>query len=305
MAAKPKRKHPVLNFIISFFMMVFYIVCVGALFYPYISDKLNEVDQYETVVSYDNRVRHMEPDVKSELLIEAQEYNRRLLMNPIGIDPDEDQMREYNQTFQAGDDGIIGHISIPNIGVELMIYHTVEEPVLQVGVGHLPGTSFPVGGKGTHSALSGHTGLVTANLFTNLDRLEIGDCFYITVLEDVLTYRVDDISVVLPYEVSNLAIDPNEDYCTLITCTPYGVNSHRLLVRGTRVPTIWKDEEEGSVGSYVLYGPDENRIEPTFAQLLALAGVAILAITAVVIVIRTVLKVKKRMRAKRLSEGGM
>ena len=226
------------------------------------------------------------------LLSAANEYNRTLAEQPLNLEPTEAEMADYLAVL-PGDDGIMGHISIPNIGVELMIYHTVEEPVLQVGAGHLPGTSLPVGGKGTHCALSGHTGLTTAALFTNLDRLEVGDYFYLTVLDDVLTYQIEDISVVLPWELDSLAVDPERDLCTLITCTPYGINSHRLLVTGTRVPTPRQKNDDGSYGSYTIYTPVHDRTDPSLAEWMALAGTVILAAALIFWIVKLIRKHKR------------
>ena len=146
-------------------------------------------------------------------------------------------MEGYYDTLDITGTGIMGYITIEKIKVELPIYHSVDDDVLQIAAGHLPGTSLPVGGVGTHSVMSGHRGLPGARLFTDLDKMEIGDVFHITVLSDVLTYQVDQIKTVKPYEVDDLAISPREDYCTLFTCTPYGINTHRLLVRGRRIET--------------------------------------------------------------------
>ena len=291
--AKNKRA---VNGLLNVIMTVCFLVCVVALFYPFILDRLNQVEQQATVVSYDNRVRGMDPAEKAWLLTRARAYNADLLAHPTGLEPDEAHMAEYMAQL-PGDDGIMGHISIPNIGVELMIYHTVEEPVLQVGVGHLPGTSLPVGGPGTHCCLSGHTGLTTANLFTNLDQLVLGDYFYITVLDDVLTYQIDEISVVEPWEVGTLGIDPDKDLCTLITCTPYGINSHRLLVTGHRVLTPREMNEDGSYGSYTIYQPVEDRVGLSLADWLALAGCLVLAVAGFV----TVRRIRKKRRARRMA----
>lgn len=285
------RKKRAINGVLNGFMIFFFLVCIVALFYPYILDKINISDQHATVVTYDNRVQGMSPEEKARLLAQARDYNARLLAHPTGLEPPPEHMAEYMQML-PGEDGVMGHISIPNIDVELMVYHTVEEPVLQVGAGHLPGTSLPVGGPGTHCCLSGHTGLTTASLFTNLDQLVVGDYFYLTVLDDVLTYQIHDISVVEPWEVASLTIEPDRDLCTLITCTPYGINSHRLLVSGHRVPTPREKKEDGSYGSYTIYEPAPDRSGLSLAEWLALAGCVVLGTAAVVLVLR--LRKRKR-----------
>ena len=287
-----QKKRRALSGLLNGLMTFFFLVCIGALFYPFILDRINVTQQQATVVTYDNRVQHMDPAEKNRLLSAANEYNRTLAEQPLNLEPTEAEMADYLAVL-PGDDGIMGHISIPNIGVELMIYHTVEEPVLQVGAGHLPGTSLPVGGKGTHCALSGHTGLTTAALFTNLDRLEVGDYFYLTVLDDVLTYQIEDISVVLPWELDSLAVDPERDLCTLITCTPYGINSHRLLVTGTRVPTPRQKNDDGSYGSYTIYTPVHDRTDPSLAEWMALAGTVILAAALIFWIVKLIRKHKR------------
>jgi sortase A len=147
----------------------------------------------------------------------------------------------YDKTLDVTGTGIMAYVDIPKVNTTLPIYHGTEDSILQVAVGHIPGTSLPVGGKGTHAVISGHRGLPSAKLFTDIDRLREGDTFMIQVLDETLTYEVDQILTVLPDDVSALAIDPNKDYVTLVTCTPYGVNSHRLLVRGHRIPNKVKD----------------------------------------------------------------
>ena len=276
-----EKRQKTVTLVCDLLMAVFFCISVTALLYPIIFDRLNDREQQQTIVSYDNRVAKMDPEERARLLAEAEEYNEMLRQRPLRIRQTEEQMEDYLARFNVGDDGIIGHLTIPCIDVDLMIYHTVEEPVLQVGSGHLPGTSFPIGGKGTHAVLSGHRGLTTAALFTDLDRMVEGDKFYVSVLDDVLTYQVDQIKTVLPNETSDIAIDPEMDYCTLLTCTPYGINSHRLLVRGHRVPTDRALNEDGSYGSYVIEAPPEVRTGPPMEEIMAVAGAVLLGIAAV------------------------
>ncbi|WP_202982873.1 class C sortase [Sharpea azabuensis] len=146
-----------------------------------------------------------------------------------------DEEALYKKTLDVTGTGIMGYVEIPKINVSLPIYHGDDQAILQIAIGHIPGTSLPVGGKGTHSVLSGHRGLPSARLFTDIDQLKKGDIFMLQVMDNTLTYKVDQISVVLPSDMSKMQIDPNQDYCTLMTCTPYGVNTHRLLVRGHRI----------------------------------------------------------------------
>lgn len=164
----------------------------------------------------------------------AQEYNEYLQTCVGRFTPSEDESEWYRSLLNVTSDGIMAYIKIPKIDINLPIYHSVDSAVLQVAIGHLEGSSLPVGGEGVHTVLSGHRGLTSAKLFTHLDELEIGDAFSITVLGETLNYTIDNIDTVLPEEMDGLAIEEDKDYCTLVTCTPYGVNTHRLLVRGVR-----------------------------------------------------------------------
>jgi sortase A len=176
-------------------------------------------------------------DAQHEAIIEAaREYNKKIASTEGALYHPE-LVPDYDTTLDITGTGIMGYLTIEKIKVELPIYHSVEDDVLQIAAGHLPGTSLPIGGIGNHAVLSGHRGLPSARLFTDLDKMELGDMFYVTVLSDVMAYQVDQIKIVKPYEVDDLMIDPAEDYCTLFTCTPYGINSHRLLIRGKRVET--------------------------------------------------------------------
>jgi len=204
--------------------------------YPTVSEHINAMHQSKAIQSYNDITDTMSSEQHDKMIEAAREYNRRLSSaeNPI-IEPN--KVAGYYSTLDITGTGIMGYLTIEKIKVELPIYHSVNDNVLQIAVGHLPGTSLPVGGKGTHTVMSGHRGLPSARLFTDLDKLEPGDIFYITVLSDVLTYQVDQIKTVKPYEIDDLKTAPDKDYCTLFTCTPYGINSHRLLVRGVRIET--------------------------------------------------------------------
>ena len=206
------------------------------LLYPTVSEHINAMHQSRAIQAYNEMTGTMSSEEHDRMTEAANEYNRKLLTadNPI-LEPE--KIPGYYNTLDITGTGIMGYLTIEKIKVELPIYHSVNDNVLQVAAGHLPGTSLPVGGKGTHSVMSGHRGLPSARLFTDLDKLEPGDIFYITVMSDVLTYQVDQIKTVKPYDIEDLSIDPNKDYCTLFTCTPYGINSHRLLVRGERIET--------------------------------------------------------------------
>lgn len=215
---------------------------IGILVYPSLSEYLSELNGSRATASYDDSVLQMEQARLDQLLAQAQEYNRQLAGTSTGKAPLSDDEGDpvtpesYWDLLNVDSAGMMGYIEIPKLNTTIPIYHGTSEAVLQVGVGHLQNTSLPVGGESTHAALSGHRGLPTRSLFTDLDQMEVGDRFYIKVLNETLCYTVDQILTVLPHEMDALAIEEGKDYVTLITCTPYGINSHRLLVRGVRTP---------------------------------------------------------------------
>lgn len=224
---------------------------IAILLYPSISTYLSEKNGSRAAGSYDGLVEQQNEAARQAILQEAIDYNRTLAedQQSAGLPLTDVQGRpfcrdEYWDILDLSGNGMMGYIMLPTLNETIPIYHSTKESVLQVGIGHVVNTSFPVGGPSTHAALSGHRGLPSASLFTNLDQVKIGDCFYIKMMDQVLAYQVDQILTVLPEETQELAIVPGEDYVTLITCTPYGVNSHRLLVRGTRVPYV--PPEDGS-----------------------------------------------------------
>lgn len=214
-----------------------FLVGVSLLLYPTVSDYWNSLHQTKAITAYAEEVAAISEEEQEELLSAAREYNRNLIQDRTRWKLSEEELAEYNSLLNMSSDGIMGYINIPKISVTLPIYHTTDDQVLQKGAGHLEGSSLPVGGESTHCVLSSHRGLVSARLFTDLDQLKKGDTFTLTVLNQVLTYEIDQILIVLPDEMEALAIEEGEDYCTLVTCTPYGVNTHRLLVRGHRVET--------------------------------------------------------------------
>jgi sortase A len=189
------------------------------------------------VADYDAIVQELPEVDYSSYLAEAQAFNQALAEQENQFYLSDEMYQRYLHALTVGDSDVMGYINIPLLGVTLPIYHTTDEAVLQEAVGHLVGSSLPVGGPSTHTVLSGHRGLSSAKLFTNLNKMQLGDTFSLHVLGDVLTYEVDQIETVLPDEMDLLRIEPGADYCTLVTCTPFGVNSHRLLVRGHRIPT--------------------------------------------------------------------
>jgi sortase A len=182
-------------------------------------------------------VSHIADDEYEQVLGEAKRYNDTIAETGIRWQMTEQQKEEYENLLDISGNGIMGYIEIPRISVLLPIYHGTDDAVLQTAAGHLEGSSLPVGGEGSHCVLSGHRGLPSAKLFTDLDKLTNGDTFMLNVLDEVLTYEVDQIRIVLPSDLSDLTIEEGKDYCTLVTCTPYGINTHRLLVRGRRIET--------------------------------------------------------------------
>lgn len=210
------------------------LIGVGILLYPSVSDYWNSFHQSRAIANYAENVAGLDTSIYEELWNAAVAFNQKVAERNNLVLPESD-LEEYLSLLNIAGDGIMGYVEIPSIDCSLPIYHGTDEAVLQIAVGHIEGSSLPVGGDSTHSALSGHRGLPSAKLFTHLDRLAEGDLFMMRILNETLTYEVDQIRIVLPNEVDDLAISPGQDYCTLITCTPYGVNSHRLLVRGHRV----------------------------------------------------------------------
>ena len=224
-----------LNLLIGFLVIVL-IGGLALIAYPSVADWWNRMHQSYAVAGYVAKTNDMSKAEKKKLLDAAHAYNLKLAATSDRWHMTDEQKHEYNETLDVTGTGIMGYVTIPRIKVKLPIYHGTDEGVLQVATGHLAGTSLPVGGPTTHAVISGHTGLPSARLFTGLDELAKGDTFAFHVLDDTYTYQVDQIKVVLPDNLSALNIRTSTDFATLITCTPYGVNSHRLLVRGHRIP---------------------------------------------------------------------
>lgn len=211
------------------------------LLYPSFSDWWNSMRQSQAIAAYTQLVENLSPEEVEERLNAAREYNNRLWdkENRWFLSPEE--LEEYNSLLDVTGTGIMGVVNIPLAGISLPIYHGTDEEILQIASGHIPGTSLPVGGEGVHAAVSGHRGLPSARLFTDLDKLAEGDIFTITVLNQMFTYQIEEINVVLPEDISKLALEEGGDLCTLQTCTPYGVNSHRMLLKGRRIDNLQGD----------------------------------------------------------------
>ena len=227
---KPKRDYSNILLVLIFFIGL----CV--LLYPTVSDYWNSKVQSRVIVDYEAMLQNMTKEDYTEVFAAADDYNRQIrqIAYPLMY---HDQVPGYEEALNITGNGTMGYVTIEKIKVELPIYHGTSEAVLNVAAGHVQGTSLPVGGESTHAVLSAHRGLPSAKLFTDLDKLEVGDVFTITVLDRLLTYQIDQILIVKPNEVDALYVTEGEDYCTLVTCTPYGINTHRMLVRGTRVDT--------------------------------------------------------------------
>lgn len=221
-------------------IVLFFFIGLGILFYPSLSNYYNQKKQSKAIVDYNYILNNIQKKDYTKYYEEAEKYNQKLLSmkNPL---IEHKKITNYNQILNLNDHGMIGYLTIDKINVELPIYHGTTNEVLSKAVGHLEGTSLPVGGKGTHSVLSAHRALPSFKLFTDLDKLELKDTFVITILDKTLTYEVDKITIVKPNQISNLKIEKNQDYVTLLTCTPYGINTHRLLVRGKRIENNQKN----------------------------------------------------------------
>ena len=240
--------------------------------YPSVSDYWNSLHQSRAIATYAEEVSNLDTDRYEQLWAEAVDYNRTLRDRDNAFLLSETQKAAYDGLLNVGGNGVMGYIEIPTIGVSLPIYHGTDEGVLQIAVGHIEWTSLPVGGESSHCVISGHRGLPSAKLFTNLDKLVVGDTFLFRVLDETLTYEVDQILIVEPQEVSALTIREGEDLCTLVTCTPYGINTHRLLVRGHRV-------ENAETARTIRVTADAMQVEPLIvAPMVAAPMLAVLLI---------------------------
>lgn len=236
-------------------LLLVFLIGLSLLLYPTASDWWNSFHQSHAIASYAEAVAEMDDVSYEQAWAQAQAYNETLRSNNRRYQPTEEETEQYENLLNISGNGIMGYIEIPAIGVSLPIYHGTDDTVLQIAIGHIEGSSLPVGGPGTHCVVSGHRGLPSAKLFTDLDKLTEGDTFMLRVLDEVLTYEVDQIHIVEPHEVSLLEIEEGRDLCTLVTCTPYGVNSHRLLVRGHRI-------ENQESASSIRVTADAMQIEP-------------------------------------------
>lgn len=227
-----------MNNLTTILLFLILIAGLSLLLYPSVSDYWNSFHSSRAITTYAEDVAGMDEEQYAESWSAAWEYNQSLLSRNTDFSLSDSQKNEYEQLLDVSGIGVMGYIEIPEISVSLPIYHGTSDSILQVAVGHLEWSSLPVGGESSHCVLSGHRGLPSSKLFTDLDKIREGDIFLLRVLDEVLTYEVDKITIVEPSQVSDLQIVEGEDLCTLVTCTPYGVNTHRLLVRGHRIENI-------------------------------------------------------------------
>ena len=275
-----KRKH-----ISTIFIILIFLVGLGFISYPTVSNLWNQAHQSRAIATYSKQVEKLDDSENKKMLKAARKYNKSLLKKSDHWKLSKKDKKKYESLLDVSGTGIMGYIEVPKIDCSLPIYHGTDEGALQIAIGHLEGSSLPVGGKSTHCVLSGHRGLPSARLFTDLDQLEEGDIFILNILGRKLAYEVDQIKVVLPEEMSDLEIEEGKDLCTLVTCTPYGINTHRLLVRGHRTEYVEKKVEEEQ---------KEVQTKKTDIRLMIAGGAGVLILLIIIIVI-----VIKRRRKRR------
>ena len=263
-----KRKH-----ISTIFIILIFLVGLGFISYPTVSNLWNQAHQSRAIATYSKQVEKLDDSENKKMLKAARKYNKSLLKKSDHWKLSKKDKKKYESLLDVSGTGIMGYIEIPKIDCSLPVYHGTDEGALQIAIGHLEGSSLPVGGKSSHCVLSGHRGLPSARLFTDLDQMEEGDTFILNILGHKLAYEVDQIKVVLPVEMSDLEIQEGKDLCTLVTCTPYGINTHRLLVRGHRVKYVeTKVQEQKEVS------------KPKTDTRLVIAGAAVGAVVLFIII---------------------
>ena len=275
-----KRKH-----ISTIFIILIFLAGLGFISYPTVSNLWNQAHQSRAIATYSKQVEKLDDSENKKMLKAARKYNKSLLKKSDHWKLSKKEKKKYESLLDVSGTGIMGYIEVPKIDCSLPIYHGTDEGALQIALGHLEGSSLPVGGKSTHCVLSGHRGLPSARLFTDLDQMEEGDIFILNILGRKLAYEVDQIRVVLPEEMSDLEIEEGKDLCTLVTCTPYGINTHRLLVRGHRTEYVEKKVAEEK---------KEVQTKKTDIRLMIAGGAGVLMLLIIIIVI-----VIKRRRKRR------
>lgn len=287
-----------------------FLIGLGIFTYPKISDQWNKYHQSRMIASYEESVVQLEDADFVEPWSAANAYNQSIISNTFNGDAfsqEEKNLKEteYWSILNIGNNGIMGYISIPKINQRIPIYHGTSDSVLQVGVGHMSGTKLPIGGEGNHSVLAGHRGLPSAKIFSDIDQLEEGDCFYIHILDEVLAYEVDQILPMVPKDdydtlTEALQVVEGEDYVTLFTCTPYGVNSHRLLVRGTRIE--YQGEDDTTVDTEISTATIAQSVKDYYMFYAIAVAVVIIVIAAFIKIIRKI-RSRKRTREEKNGKG--
>ena len=258
---------------LTMIIMIVMLVGIGLLAYPSVANYWNQFHQTRAIMAYNDTVSSLSTEDYKRILNDAKEYNKKLGETGIVWKMSKAQKAEYEKQLAVDTSGIMGYVSVPKFHIKLPVYHGTNESVLQIAIGHLEQTSLPVGGESSHCEVSGHRGLPSARLFTDIDKIKEGDTWTMNVLNETLTYECDQIRIVEPEDLSNLQIAKGKDYCTLITCTPYGVNTHRLLVRGHRIPNV-----DGNANLTA----DAIQIEPIYiAPFLAIPIILILLIVLI------------------------
>ncbi|MBR3639198.1 MAG: class C sortase [Clostridia bacterium] len=274
---KKKRKY------ITIILVSLLLVGLFLLLYPSVSNYINSLHQTKAISTYKEQISSMSDEDREYYLNEAYEYNQRIHLRANTYAPTDEERRQYDNILNLSGDGVMGYVVIPAIDVSLPVYHGTSERVLQNAVGHLDWTSFPVGGPGSHCVLSGHRGLPSAKLFTSLDQVAVNDVFMLCRMDEILTYKVDQILIVDPQDTAALEITEGADYCTLLTCTPYGINTQRLLVRGHRIETAKED-------AVVQITSEAVQIEP----LIVTSAIAVPLLLILVVTVFTVSWVKDK-----------
>ena len=262
--------------LVTIILLGMIVVGLGLIAYPSVADWWNSFHQTRAVAAYASKIADMSHEEYDKILNEAAEYNKQIAETGVRWQMSDEEIQEYNSILDITGTGIMAYIDIPKIHVQLPIYHGTDDTILQIAVGHITGSSLPVGGETSHCIVSGHRGLPSAKLFSDLDELVVGDLWTVNVLDQTLTYEVDQIRVVLPANLNFLEMEDGKDYCTLVTCTPYGVNTHRLLVRGHRVPNVQGNARVTA---------DALQIEPAYVA--PFIGIPIILILIVMLIIAT------------------
>ncbi len=283
------------KYVLAVLAVVILLAGLSFILYPTLSDYYNRVHQSGAIVDYADRISAFDDETFKRMWDEAVLYNKQLFDLSRGIETPPEEKLEYDKVLNVTDTGMMAYIDIPSINCHLPLCHGTDEGTLQSNAGHVDTSSLPVGGENTHCVISGHTGLPSAKLFTYLDAVHEGDVFTLSTIGVVLTYEVDQVLVVLPHEADALGIVPGMDYCTLVTCTPYGVNSHRLLVRGHRIETTEAIAEEVKAKAEQA---QSSVTEPFYIVLAIVAGILLL------IIIILILRLAARKRAKKASKQG-